>query len=131
MSITSDNGSNVLRLTSLFEDYTRQNSNEWRYFKASEQHVPCLAHVLNLAVQAILGKGGLGAQAPADAESMDAEDENDDSEGLIRTSIVVEDESDEDGENLLMEETVDSIDEATIENLDHNYGFSNDESDRI
>lgn len=29
MSITSDNGSNVLKLTSLFEDYTRQNHNAW------------------------------------------------------------------------------------------------------
>lgn len=29
MSITSDNGSNVLKLASLFEDYTRMNHSEW------------------------------------------------------------------------------------------------------
>ncbi|KAF9943600.1 hypothetical protein BGZ70_005728, partial [Mortierella alpina] len=89
MSITSDNGSNVLKLTSLFEDYTRLHFQEWRVFKASEQHVPCLAHVLNLAVQAILGKEGLAAQAPADAEFLDVDDDEGDLEGeqLIRASI--------------------------------------------
>jgi hypothetical protein len=29
MSITSDNGSNVLKLTKDFESFTRQRSNEW------------------------------------------------------------------------------------------------------
>jgi len=61
-----------------------------RLFKASEQHVPCLAHVLNLAVQAMLGKHGLGAEAPSDAESMDIEDD-DETEGVVgfvRTSIM-------------------------------------------
>lgn len=29
MSITSDNGSNVLKLASLFEDHTRMNHTEW------------------------------------------------------------------------------------------------------
>jgi hypothetical protein len=29
MSITSDNGSNVLKLTSLFEDYTRLHFDKW------------------------------------------------------------------------------------------------------
>lgn len=57
--------------------------------------MPCLAHVLNLAVQAMLGKGGLEAQAPntEEVESMDAEDD-DDAEGFIRTSIVSDEEED-------------------------------------
>lgn len=41
------------------------------------QHVPCLAHVINLAVQAMPGKGGLGAEPPANAESMDTEVDDD------------------------------------------------------
>ncbi|KAG0195206.1 hypothetical protein BGX33_003958, partial [Mortierella sp. NVP41] len=93
MSITSDNGSNVLKLTTAFEAYTHERSNDWRPFKASKQHVPCLAHVINLAVQALLGKGGLGAVAPSDAESMDVEDD-DDTEGFVRTSIVGKEEKD-------------------------------------
>ncbi|KAG0313688.1 hypothetical protein BG000_005764, partial [Podila horticola] len=64
-----------------------------RPFDASKQHVPCLAHVINLAVQAMLGKGGLEAEAPSDAESMDVEDD-DDFEWFTRTSIV-EDEYEE------------------------------------
>ncbi|KAG0338547.1 hypothetical protein BG005_003681, partial [Podila minutissima] len=86
MSITSDNGSNILKLTTEFEKYTCKHPNEWRPFDASKQHVPCLMHVINLAVQSMLGKGGLEAEAPDDMESMDIEDE-DDSEGLICTSI--------------------------------------------
>jgi len=52
--------------------------------------VPCLAHVLNLAVQALLGKSGLGAAAPKDVQEMDAE-VDDDSEGLIRGTIELHD----------------------------------------
>ncbi|KAG0311353.1 hypothetical protein BG000_006700, partial [Podila horticola] len=94
MSITSDNGSNVLKLTMDFETYTRARPDEWSLFRASKQHVPCLAHVMNLAVQAMLGKGGLGAEAPADAESMDIEDD-DDAEGLTHISIAEEDDKDD------------------------------------
>lgn len=63
-------------------------------FYASEQHVPCLAHVLNLAVQAILGKDGLAAQAPADAESLDVDDDHVEPEGdqLMRVSLADADE---------------------------------------
>jgi hypothetical protein len=90
-----------------------------RVFNASKQHVPCLAHVLNLAVQALLGKDGLGARAPADAEALDVEeDEEDDSEGLIRTSICVDaDDSDEDEEPDL-QETVETVANAAVEHVD-------------
>ncbi|KAF9914865.1 hypothetical protein FBU30_002329, partial [Linnemannia zychae] len=37
-------------------------------FDPQKQHVSCLAHVINLAVQALLGKGGLGAESPEDME---------------------------------------------------------------
>jgi hypothetical protein len=88
-----------------------------RLFEASKQHVPCLAHVLNLAVQAIFGKDGLGAEAPADAESLDIED-GDESDGLVRATIA------EDGDGELREgfagETVDSILDATVVSLDNN-----------
>lgn len=50
------------------------------------QHVPCLAHVINLTVQAMLGKGGLGAEPPANAESMDTE-VDDDTDGLLCSPI--------------------------------------------
>jgi len=65
-----------------------------KVFKASKQHVPCLAHVLNIAVQAILGKHGLGASAEADVDALDIEDD-DDNEGLVHSSIA-EDDSDQD-----------------------------------
>jgi hypothetical protein len=39
----------------------------------------------------MLGKGGLEAEAPCDAEAMDVEDD-DDAEGFVRTSIMEEDE---------------------------------------
>ena len=68
-----------------------------RPFDASKQHVPCLAHVINLAVQAMLGKHGLEAEAPSDVESMDVEDD-DDAEGLTRVSIVEEEEEEVEGE---------------------------------
>jgi hypothetical protein len=48
--------------------------------------VPCLAHVINLACQSLLGKGGISSEAPQEAESMDVEDD-DDAEGFIRISI--------------------------------------------
>ncbi|KAG0195448.1 hypothetical protein BGX28_001353, partial [Mortierella sp. GBA30] len=86
-----------------------------RLFKASKQHVPCLAHVLNLAVQAILGKDGLGAEAPTDAESLDIDNDNDESEGLIRATIA----EDEHGEGFAPGETVASIVDATVVNLDN------------
>jgi hypothetical protein len=53
-------------------------------FDASQQHVPCLAHVLNLAVQALLDN--LGAGALENDESFDV-DVDDDEEGFIRSSI--------------------------------------------
>ncbi|KAH7031997.1 hypothetical protein BKA57DRAFT_497559, partial [Linnemannia elongata] len=99
MSITGDSGSNVLKLAMDFEAYSKQRSNAWRPFNALEQHVPCLVHVINLAVQAMFGKDGLGAEAPSDAEFMDVEDD-DDMDGSIRTSIVKEEEGEEDAESV-------------------------------
>ncbi|KAG0270801.1 hypothetical protein BGZ97_011428, partial [Linnemannia gamsii] len=68
-----------------------------RPFDAFKQHVPCLVHVINLAVQAMLGKGHLDSEAPKEAESMDVDD-NDDSEGFVRTGIMDEEEEEEDEE---------------------------------
>lgn len=39
-------------------------------FDAKKQHVSCLAHVFNLAVQALLGKCSLGASAPKEVKGM-------------------------------------------------------------
>lgn len=81
--------------------------------------MPCLAHVLNLAVQSLLGKEGLGARAPADAESMDVEEDcEDNSEGLIRTSIRMGDDDSEDEEEFDLQETVENVANATLENVD-------------
>ncbi|KAF9922411.1 hypothetical protein BGZ67_010561 [Mortierella alpina] len=76
----------------------------------------------NLQRKATLGKSGLGAAAPVDAESLDVEDGDDDSEGLVRTSIV-EEESDSDAEESEGHdppETVASIAEALNDNVDNN-----------
>ncbi|KAF9579824.1 hypothetical protein BGW38_003755 [Lunasporangiospora selenospora] len=42
--------------------FTSKNS-QWSTFNAKHQHIPCLGHVINLAVQAFLGKNGLRATA--------------------------------------------------------------------
>lgn len=47
-------------------------------FDVKKQHVACLAHVINLAVQDLLGMGGLGAGAPEDVENMVDDNDNDD-----------------------------------------------------
>ena len=47
-------------------------------FDAKKQHVACLAHVVNLAVQDLLGIGGLGAGAPEDVEDMVVDNGDDD-----------------------------------------------------
>ncbi|KAF9079778.1 hypothetical protein BGX27_005997, partial [Mortierella sp. AM989] len=62
----------------------------------SKQH----AHVLNLAIQALLGKSGLGAAAPKDVQELDAE-VDDDCEGFIRGTIELDDgdEDVDDGEH--------------------------------
>lgn len=52
----------------------------------------------------MLGKGGLGAEAPKDAEYMDIEDD-DDTEGFVRTSIVEENEREEEKDDT--EESID------------------------
>jgi hypothetical protein len=48
-------------------------------FDAKKQYVSCIAHVINLAVQALLGKGGLGASKPEEiGDQADDEDDEDD-----------------------------------------------------
>lgn len=42
----------------------------------------------------MLGKDGLGAEAPSDAEFMDIEDD-DDAEGFVRTSIAMEEDEED------------------------------------
>jgi hypothetical protein len=88
-------------------------------FDASKQHVPCLAHVINLAVQAMLGKGGLEADAPKDARSMDVEDD-DDSEGFLRTSIAEEEEEEneeeDEEENALTNTATAALEAAMVDN---------------
>ncbi|KAF9149829.1 hypothetical protein DFQ26_001821, partial [Actinomortierella ambigua] len=95
LAITSDNGSNVKSMLRLLQDHTNANP-EWLPFNAQDQHVPCIAHILNLAVQALLGVHGLGASAPTSLEPLsqespiDAEQEGEDKDGtnvFVRTSI--------------------------------------------
>ncbi|KAF9577306.1 hypothetical protein BGW38_007576, partial [Lunasporangiospora selenospora] len=82
----------------LLEEHTRNNLQEWEQFDAAKQHVSCIAHVVNLAVQALLGKRGLGAGTPEEIGDMaDIEDsksqsivnieDDDDSEVLVSFEI--------------------------------------------
>lgn len=49
-------------------------------FSGTGQHTPCLAHVVNLAVQEILGKNRLKAEAPNESILYDADN---DAQGLV------------------------------------------------
>lgn len=84
MSFDSEPDLDVLYLN--LSDNVQYNYYYRGIFSASKQQVPCLAHVLNLAVQALLGKSGLRAAAPNDVQGLDAEME-DDSDGFIRDPI--------------------------------------------
>lgn len=79
-------------------------------FNPDTQHVPCLAHVMNLAVQAMLGIKGLRATAPK-RDILHEEDEEDYSDGNV---TVIADPSmyEEDTEHAEQAEEVD----APIEN---------------
>ncbi|KAF9078946.1 hypothetical protein BGX27_007424, partial [Mortierella sp. AM989] len=87
-------------------------------FSASRQHVPCLAHVFNLAVQALLGKRGLGAAAPKDVQELGAE-VYDDCEGFIRGTIELDDsDEDVDGDEHGDEDEEGDVPVAVADNLD-------------
>ncbi|KAG0313366.1 hypothetical protein BG000_005907 [Podila horticola] len=60
------------------EMHTCSDPDTWDLFNAVHQHVPCLAHVLNLAIQAMLGKKGLDAVASEELEyvALDLEDDD-------------------------------------------------------
>ena len=85
--------------------------------------MPCLAHVLNLAVQAILGKDGLAAQAPADAESLDVDDDHIEPEGdqLMRVGLADGEEEEEESDLESSDEppTVSNILRAEVDIADH------------
>ncbi|KAF9149510.1 hypothetical protein DFQ26_001924 [Actinomortierella ambigua] len=76
-AITTDNASNVTKMMKCIEEYTINNPDTWSPFDAKTQHIHCLAHVLNLGVQAMLGDSGIGASAPAvDVELYLDDDDN-------------------------------------------------------
>jgi hypothetical protein len=60
-------------------------------FGAKKQHVSCIAHIINLAVQALLGKGGLGASKPEDVKNLtdneNSSDCDDNEDGLVSFNI--------------------------------------------
>ncbi|KAG0313270.1 hypothetical protein BG000_005937, partial [Podila horticola] len=92
MSITSDNASNVKKMMQELVTMTRDKNSEWDVFDAQEQYIPCLAHIFNLVVQALLGKDGLRAAAPkrqvlydeADPEEQPHDGENASTESASR-----------------------------------------------
>ncbi|KAF8949589.1 hypothetical protein BGZ46_005077, partial [Entomortierella lignicola] len=60
-------------------------------FDAEKQHVSCIAHVINLAVQALIGKGGLGASEPEDVKNETDDNSvnyDDDEEGFDEVGFV-------------------------------------------
>ncbi|KAF9536312.1 hypothetical protein EC957_011583 [Mortierella hygrophila] len=65
------------------------SSYEWeRSLKLIQKLILTNAHVLNLAVQALLGRRGICASAPKDADSLDTDDDVKQEEGhILRSSI--------------------------------------------
>jgi hypothetical protein len=117
--ITSDNAGNMGKLMKCLSRRLKSHGVKW---KASENHISCLNHVLNLAVQAFLKK--IKALAPQEVEAIDLKDKDDndnddsnDSDNEIELSISGdEEEEDNDEEDIfcgpaLLEET----DNNTIE----------------
>lgn len=70
-AITTDNASNMSKTMMLLEEYTRGRS-DWAPFDAKKQHVRCLGHILNLAVQEILSS----ICAPAPDHEHEIEDQS-------------------------------------------------------
>ena len=50
-------------------------------------HVPCLGHIVNLAVQAMLGPAGLNDQAPENDNIYSANDEDGDTIGVMPSTL--------------------------------------------
>ncbi|KAG0041853.1 hypothetical protein BGZ90_009622, partial [Linnemannia elongata] len=75
-SITTDNASNM---TKMMRDLVQHpKAIDWK-LGGNVYHVPCLGHIINLAVQAMLGPGGLNDQPPENENLYrnDDEDEED------------------------------------------------------
>lgn len=68
LGVTTDNAANINRFLALFE---RVCQDKGIAFDKKEQHARCLAHVINLAVQALLRE--LGAEAPDGDCSLDSD----------------------------------------------------------
>jgi hypothetical protein len=66
LAVTTDNAANLGKFLTLLETVCRGKGTA---FNKQEQHVRCLAHVINLAVQALLRE--LGAEASDDDRSLD------------------------------------------------------------
>jgi hypothetical protein len=57
----------------------------YRHVQGNLHHVPCLGHVINLAVQAILGPGGLDDEAPKEGDLYADDNEAEVAVGLLLT----------------------------------------------
>ncbi|KFH70213.1 hypothetical protein MVEG_03064 [Podila verticillata NRRL 6337] len=73
-SITTDNASNMAKMVRDLVKHPK--AAEWS-LKGSLYHLPCLGHIINLAVQAMLGPCGLDDQPPVNDNLYPDDDEDD------------------------------------------------------
>lgn len=59
--------------------------NDRSIFDPATHHVPCVAHVMNLAIQAMLGRDGI--QAPAPDDTITQQEDEMDEQDVYRTSL--------------------------------------------
>ncbi|KAG0008240.1 hypothetical protein BGZ82_004791, partial [Podila clonocystis] len=62
----------------LLEIHTINNDDSWIRFNAKKQHIACIGHVINLAVQEFLGNNGLRSQASMEPIINNVDDVTDD-----------------------------------------------------
>ncbi|KAG0007444.1 hypothetical protein BGZ81_004866, partial [Podila clonocystis] len=75
-------------------------------FKAKKQHIACIGHVINLAVQEFLGKNGLHSQASKEPIINNVNDGTDD---LFRIEFDDDNEGESDDDILAQGEEVPSV----------------------
>ena len=73
----------IVNLTLVLDFTTFTSLRDIRHLEGSLYHVPCMGHIINLAVQAMLGPKGLNEPAPAEENTLDESDTSDEEDAEV------------------------------------------------